>query len=54
MYPEFAKMLKRMGLMIRDIKSEGNCCFRSLADQHSGNEGEHMKIRLGCVDYMRR
>lgn len=34
----FAEQLKGFGLVLRDIQGDGNCMFRSIADQLEGHQ----------------
>ncbi len=48
----FIQQLAPLGLTIRTIASDGNCLFRSIADQLEGRQDLHMKYRTACTDYM--
>lgn len=39
---------------MRTIAGDGNCMFRSVADQVYGDEEMHEKVRACCLDYMVR
>lgn len=49
----FAAQLERLGLQLRDITGDGNCCFRALSDQMYGNESAHVEFRKRVCQYMR-
>src|SRR3990167_4627662 len=51
-YEEFDDMLGKLGLKLEDIDGDGNCLFRSISDQLSGNQDNHLKLRVLCCDYM--
>ncbi|KAJ1694920.1 hypothetical protein LUZ63_011618 [Rhynchospora breviuscula] len=50
---EFLAQLDLLGLKIIEVVADGNCFFRSLADQLEGNEEEHTKYRSMVVQYIR-
>lgn len=41
------------GLRICEITGDGNCLFRSIADQLDGHDGQHTELRAAAVAYMR-
>ena len=45
--------LALLGLAVKDILGDGNCCFRSLSDQVFGRENEHFLIRKAVVEELR-
>lgn len=49
---KFKNYLKRYGLQVKEIKSDGNCLFRALSDQLRGTEDDHGEFRQRCVDYI--
>ena len=49
---EFASILEGLGLQVRTIPGDGNCMFRSIADQLFGARGDHMDVRLQIANYM--
>ncbi|CAI0405769.1 unnamed protein product [Linum tenue] len=49
----FRGQLDGLGLKIIQVTADGNCFFRSLADQLDGNEEEHGKYRSMIVQYIR-
>ncbi|KAJ0236551.1 OVARIAN TUMOR DOMAIN-containing deubiquitinating enzyme 7 [Hirschfeldia incana] len=49
---QFRAQLDSLGLKIIQVTSDGNCFFRSLADQLEGNEDEHSKYRSMVVQYI--
>lgn len=52
-YESFSKQLEKLGLELRDITGDGNCCFRALSDQMEGNEGQHMVYRKQVCQFIR-
>lgn len=52
-FQKFAAQLARLGLELRDITGDGNCCFRALSDQMHGTEAHHMEYRKRVCQYMR-
>lgn len=44
--------LASIGLIEKDIKGDGNCLFRSLADQFYGDSERHEELRKQVVDHM--
>jgi len=49
----FAKELReRKGLVIRPMGMDGNCLFRSVADQIYGDEDMHDQVRERCMDFI--
>ena len=51
---EFRLQLLPYGLDITNVESDGNCLFRAVSDQLSGNEGLAYKLRQDCVDYLEK
>jgi len=49
-FEEELKMKK--GYYIKKMKEDGNCLFRSIADQIYGDEEMHNVVRAMCMDYM--
>lgn len=49
----FAEQLYAIGLRLRKIEADGNCLFRSVADQIEGDPSKHMEYRNATVEYMR-
>lgn len=45
--------MKQHNLYIRDVKGDGNCLFRSIADIYDGDEDNHLNYRHVAVAYMR-
>lgn len=39
---------------MKKVAGDGNCMFRSVADQIYGDEDMHEQIRACCLDYMVR
>lgn len=52
-FKQLSSTLQELGLTIRPMASDGNCMFRSLADQLHGDTETHMQLRIECVQYMR-
>lgn len=50
---EFKKKLKGLGFFLRLMKKDGNCLFRSLADQLDNNEELHERYRKISVKFLR-
>ncbi|XP_078173987.1 SEC-C motif-containing protein / OTU-like cysteine protease family protein isoform X1 [Carex rostrata] len=50
---ELRSQLDLLGLKIIEVVADGNCFFRSLADQLEGNEEEHARYRAMVVQYIR-
>jgi hypothetical protein len=48
----FAEQLRNYGLKLRVIVGDGNCMFRSLADQLEGRQERHQYYRQVIVEYM--
>ncbi|KAJ1883969.1 2-oxoglutarate dehydrogenase E1 component, partial [Kickxella alabastrina] len=48
------RQLKQNGLYCKDIAGDGNCLFRSLADQVDGTPDTHQRHRSAVCDYMER
>lgn len=44
-YSEFDKQIKELGIELRDVGGDGNCLFRSVADQVDGDESLHRIYR---------
>nr|GEW14898.1 OTU domain-containing protein 3 isoform X1 [Tanacetum cinerariifolium] len=49
---EFRAQLDALGLKIIEVTADGNCFFRSLADQLDGDEDKHEKYRKMVVQYI--
>lgn len=45
--------LAQFRLYAKDIEGDGNCLFRSLADQYYGDPSHYAAVRSHIVDYMR-
>lgn len=48
----FNEQLRAYGLVLRTIGGDGNCLFRSLADQLCGRQDDHQRYRTEIVAYM--
>lgn len=53
-FESFSAQLAKLGLELRDITGDGNCCFRALSDQINGDESLHLDIRRRVCEYMLR
>ncbi|KAJ2162017.1 2-oxoglutarate dehydrogenase E1 component [Coemansia sp. RSA 552] len=56
-YDDFSRLnraLKKSGLYCKDIVGDGNCLFRSLADQVDGTSDTHLRHRDSVCDYLLR
>lgn len=51
-FAAFQKQLAGLQLSIRDVKGDGNCLFRSLADQMEGDVNQHATYRHAIVEFM--
>lgn len=51
-FQEFNDALKPRGLFTRDVDGDGNCLFRSIADQLDGDESLHKKYRDMAVEHI--
>ncbi len=50
---KFSTQLAVFGLKIKEVKGDGNCLFRTIADQMEGDENKHLEyrkqiVRLSC------
>jgi len=50
---QFVEQLSPLGLVLRDTNPDGNCLFRSIADQVVGDQNRHMEFREKAVAFMR-
>ena len=50
----FSTQLAKLGLQLRDVTGDGNCCFRALSDQMIGNESQHLDFRKRVCQYMKQ
>ncbi|CAF1175029.1 unnamed protein product [Adineta steineri] len=50
--PAFNQQLRAFNLQLRDIVGDGNCLFRSFADQMDGDQHRHASYRKKICDYM--
>lgn len=44
-YEDFDKELEHLRLKLKDVSGDGNCLFRSIADQLDGTENTHQYLR---------
>lgn len=50
---EYENLLKeKRGFEIKKMDGDGNCLFRSVADQLFGDQERHAQVRKDCMDYM--
>ena len=49
---KFKKHLETLGYFIREVGGDGNCLFRSVAEQIEGNENNYKEYREKCINYM--
>lgn len=49
---QFKKQMAPMGVKVQEVGGDGNCLFRSIADQVAGDESLHMRYRKEAVDYL--
>lgn len=50
---EYESLLKeKRGFEIKKMDGDGNCLFRSVADQLFGDQERHAQVRKDCMDYM--
>lgn len=53
-YSSLELALGQYGLIIKPIAKDGNCLFRSMADQMLGQDGEaHLELREEVVEHLR-
>ncbi|CAK64575.1 unnamed protein product (macronuclear) [Paramecium tetraurelia] len=48
-FNQFNKRLQQLGLTLRDVDADGNCLFRAIADQLTGNEENYNKYRSMAI-----
>lgn len=51
-YEDFNHEIEFMRVKLRDVAGDGNCLFRSIADQLDGSEGTHAFLREEACKYM--
>lgn len=49
---EFRSVLETLRLVVKFVDGDGNCMFRSLADQLEGNQDSHHKYRAATTNYI--
>jgi len=49
----FIRALETRGMGLFAMEGDGNCLFRSVADQVYGDQAMHRVVRAKCVEYMR-
>jgi OTU domain-containing protein 3 len=49
---KFRLQLAQYGLKVVEMGGDGNCLFRTIADQLEGNEKVHSKYRQEAVTYI--
>lgn len=47
------QQISKFGLDIKEISGDGNCLFRAISDQITGNENLHGEYRVLAIDFMR-
>lgn len=45
--------LRPLGLVLKTVRGDGNCLFRSLAHQLYGDDSRHLELRREAVRYMK-
>jgi hypothetical protein len=50
---QFTAVLATNGLRVKTMEGDGNCLFRSIADQMYGDAQRHGEVRSTIVEYMR-
>ena len=50
---KFKEDLKNIGYYIKEVEGDGNCLFRSVAEQIEENENNFQEYREKCVEYMK-
>lgn len=51
-YDNFSQELEILRLKLKDVGGDGNCLFRSMADQLDGTENTHLFLREEACKYM--
>ena len=51
-FAQFVNQLRPFGLVIRDVSPDGNCLFRSFADQLEGDQTNHDFYRQAVCDFL--
>lgn len=51
-FVSFSNQLQASGYKIKDIKGDGNCLFRALADQLEGDDSGHLRLRRITAKYV--
>merc|ERR1719498_1177582 len=49
---EFVAQLAALECRVKTVEADGNCLFRSLADQLGGDEGDHRRRRREICEYI--
>ncbi|KAG0232862.1 hypothetical protein BGW42_007871 [Actinomortierella wolfii] len=49
---ELKHQLASLNLQLKDTLGDGNCLFRALADQYTGSDAEHYRLRQEVCDYI--
>ena len=52
-FSSFQTKMQTYNLYLKDIKGDGNCMFRAVADQFEGDEGNYKKYRELAVDELK-
>ncbi|CAD8210670.1 unnamed protein product [Paramecium pentaurelia] len=53
-FNQFNKRLQHVGLTLRDVNADGNCLFRAIADQLTGNEENYNKYRSMAIKQLQK
>ena len=51
---KFQEQLKQSNLAMQEVKADGNCLFRAIADQLDGNQHNHDMYRQNIVEYIKQ
>lgn len=51
-FGDLVAQLKPMGLSVVKMDADGNCLFRSVADQLWGEAAEHQEVRERCCEHL--
>lgn len=51
-FQKYTEQVARLGLFIREVKGDGNCLFRSVADQLYSQEHRHDEVRNALCDFV--
>ena len=51
---QISEQLKQSNLAMQEVKADGNCLFRAIADQLDGNQHNHDMYRQNIVEYIKQ